>query len=274
MAAVRIRPGLLDVSQLPPRTGTNQRYQRPRRDSLDSLYSGAIEGCSRDHHPECYPELWQNVNKPTSNGHYQDRRVSSPARRRSPPPPPTTQTNSHSSSSKANEFPGGYKTWLRRSFSRKIPHKAGAEEGAAPKKPSRKGKESPLTMEDRMFFMGIRPRPGEEETEKEESHPTSRPPPVRTASYSAAAKGPVIGGFVTYPQISGFHNPARASGSPLVVANPDPGSRAERVRDEAVRDQRVSRTNHRRRSSRSESKARGSGGAQIWGRGREDHRFI
>lgn len=251
-------------------TGTNQRYQRPRRDSLDSLYSGAIEGCSRDHHPECYPELWQKVNQPTINGHEEDRNVTDPGRQpRPPPPPPVTPSNRTSSSSNSTNRSGGYKVWLIPNFSRKLLHKAGAEKEAAANKPSRKGKESPLTMEDRMFLMGIRRRRPEDAHEKEPSHP---PPPAGTASSSA--KRPVIGGFVTYPQIGGVHDPSRASGSPLVVANPDPGSKAERVRDDAVRDQRVPRTGHRSSSARSKTKTKTKAKAKGSSRGRLDPKYF
>lgn len=38
----------------------------------------------------------------------------------------------------------------------------------------------------------------------------------------------------SYPQILGYHDPARLSRGPLVVTNPDAGSEAERVRNEAV----------------------------------------
>lgn len=279
---VRLRSGSLDTSQPPPMTGTNQQYQRPRWDSRDSLYSGAIEGCSRDHHPECYPELWQKADKSITSGHDQDRITTDLAGQPQPPPsPPTppllTPSSSTSSSSNGTNNSGGYKTWLIRNFARKLLPKAGAEKAAAANKPSRKGKESPLTMEDRMFFMGIRPRPEDEHEEKDSSPPPPPPPsppppppqksqpPAGTASSSAEM--PVIGGFMTYPQIGGFHDPARTSGSPLVVANPDPGSEAERVRDDAARGRRSSGNGHRSSSakskSKSKSKAKGSGGGRL-----------
>lgn len=38
----------------------------------------------------------------------------------------------------------------------------------------------------------------------------------------------------SYPQIPGYQDPARLDNGPLIVRNPEPGSEAERVRDEAV----------------------------------------
>lgn len=267
--AVRLRPGSLGIPQPPSMTGPNQQYQRPRRGSLDSLYSGAIEGCSRDHHPECYPELWQEADKSITSGHDQDRITTDLAGQPQPPSPPNpplrTPSSSTSSSSNETNKSGGYKYWLIRKISRKLLPKAGTEKAAAANKPSRKGKESPLTMEDRMFFMGIRPRPEDAYEEKEPScpppPPPPPPPPLQPAAGAAAssASGPVIGGFMTYPQIGGFHHPARASGSPLVVTNPDPGSEAERVRDDAARGRDWSGTGHRSSNARSKSKAKAKG---------------
>ncbi|KAK7747255.1 hypothetical protein SLS53_001508 [Cytospora paraplurivora] len=38
----------------------------------------------------------------------------------------------------------------------------------------------------------------------------------------------------SYPQIPGYQDPARLDNGPLIVRNPEPGSEAEKVRDEAV----------------------------------------
>lgn len=247
--------GMLDIHQHPRRrweggdtaTTTKPRpelpealRQRPRRDS----YSGAIEGCSRDHHPEFYPELW-----PKTNLAAQEHKDTSPTRW--PLPSPSFRTNTPSGLQSSGNT-SGYKGWLQRSFNRKRHFKAEALNG-----PSRKGKESPLTMEDRMFFMGIRPRPDgndNEEPSRSSLPPPPPPPPLAVQASLAASSsmGPTIGGFVTYPQISGYHDAVRVSGAPLVVVNPDVGSEAERVRDEAVREQEGSRT------TRGSKKAKGS----------------
>lgn len=257
MATTNLRPGLLDVAQPTSMTGTNQQYQRPRQDSIDSLYSGAIEGCSRDHHPECYPELWGKTNKPITNGHNQHREFTGPAKQLRTPPEPLAAPSNRSFIVNGNVNPGGYRDRVKRSFSRKFPPKTDAGKVASANVPSRKGKGSPLTLEDRLFFLGVRPRL---EGDGNESSNPNPPPPAAPAPSSD--KGPVIGGFVTYPQTGGFHDPSRASGSPLVVANPDPGSEAERVRDDAVRGERASRIG-RRWGSHSRSKAKGSRGGLL-----------
>ncbi|KUI67356.1 hypothetical protein VM1G_02657 [Cytospora mali] len=226
------------------RTEPNKQYQRARRDS----YSGAIEGCSRDHHPECYPDI-RSPNKSIITGHDKDREDQSPAGRSRAPSPTSSSSSSVVIDGRTLR---GYRAWLRRNYPQAFQNNVSTGTGAT-NKPSRKGKESPLTMEDRMFFMGIRPRP---EVKEEPSLPTpaaapaAAPAPAPASSSSSspsspAPKGPTIGGFVTYPQIDGYHDPTRANDTPLVVTNPDSKSRAERVRDGIVREQRATGTSRR-----------------------------
>lgn len=95
-----------DYPQLPPMIVADQQYRLTRQYSEDSLYSGAIEGCSRDHHPECYPELWDKINKTDTNG---------PATRlQTPPPyPPIAPFNTPSPLASLDDesSPGGHRNW-------------------------------------------------------------------------------------------------------------------------------------------------------------------
>ncbi|KAK2597741.1 hypothetical protein N8I77_012505 [Diaporthe amygdali] len=58
----------------------------------------------------------------------------------------------------------------------------------------------------------------------------------RTVSAPAWVRVSPTAAYYSYPQIKAYQNPARVRQGPLVVMNPDPGSEAERVRDEAVRE--------------------------------------
>lgn len=56
----------------------------------------------------------------------------------------------------------------------------------------------------------------------------------RTVSAPAWVRVSPTAHCYSYPQIRSYQDPARVRQGPLVVTNPDPGSEAEKVRDEAL----------------------------------------
>lgn len=58
----------------------------------------------------------------------------------------------------------------------------------------------------------------------------------------------------SYPQIPGYHDPARLNHRPLVVMNPDAGSEAAMVRDEAVRKPLMRNDSHKREEDESDER--------------------
>lgn len=57
----------------------------------------------------------------------------------------------------------------------------------------------------------------------------------RTVSAPAWVRVSPTTSCYSYPQIRSYQDPARIRQGPLVVTNPDPGSEAEKVRDETLR---------------------------------------
>lgn len=238
------------------RTRRDQRRQEHRRDcnTGPDLYSGAIEGCSRDHHPDYYPELQPKANPTTHHGDRFYRRSSPKIQLRSPSAYPWEVAIpwEDAAGSDGDDDAGSYENCRIPNFPRKLLHRAGA--GTGPDRKG-KGKELPLTPEERM---GARPGRHRAELTNSPSHP-ARPSGLPALPSTAAER--TIEGFVSYPQINGYHNPVREGSGPLFVANPDAGSEAERSRGRAIPRQ-VTLLRERRRRSRSEAEAERSEGGR------------
>ncbi|ROW18414.1 hypothetical protein VPNG_00126 [Cytospora leucostoma] len=202
----------------PTQSGSASPPKAPAEQDPDSV-SGAIEGCSRDHHPECYPELQPGASPTTHHGDQDDRRSGPERQSRSPTVYSWEEAvpwEDHANSSE-DDNAGSYENCTTPSLPRKLSHTAGT--GTKPDRES-KGKEAPLASEERR---GARPgRRHHPEVTTEPSH-RAQPPEPPASSPSTVAEISVED-VLRYLQPRQYRHPLGVSNDPRGVSSRRPQS--------------------------------------------------